>query len=329
MDAPVIGAHDLGSCASAKWEFGTTWRYQMSHRHFVGSAEQEERIDEGSEVINKIHLVDLSLKYRINHQWSITGSVPFMFASRSSALRDANREVYDRTKVYAGDMSDMSVVARRWLFDTRKPHAGNIQFGWGIKIPTGAYGLWDNKIRASGGVETEVYETVDQSIQPGDGGWGIVLDMQAVRGWKDGQVVMYGAWNYLINPRVTNGTPTFRGAANEKVMSVADQYVARVGASFAPLKWRGLSMSIGGRVEGVPPNDLIDSSDGFRRPGFGVAVEPGLSFTRGKNTFAVLTPILLYRERQQSIPDRDVEPERHGDAAFADWVWFAGYWRRF
>lgn len=112
-------------------------------------------------------------------------------------------------------------------------------------------------------------------------------------------------------------------------MSVPDQYVLRTGASFSPRAWRGLSLSIGGRLEGVPPDDLVGPSDGFRRPGYGISVEPGIAFTRGKNSFAVLTPIALYRERQQSKQDGEVEPERHGDAAFADWVLFAGWWRKF
>ena len=36
-------------------------------------------------------------------------------------------------------------------------------------------------------------------------------------------------------------------------------------------------------------------------------------------------PIALYRNRTRSVADRAV-PGRHGDAAFADYVVFLGYW---
>jgi hypothetical protein len=328
MDAPVIGAHDLASCASAKWEVSLTYRYQKSDNHFRGSHEEEDRQRDNTQVINRLHIVDVGARYRITPRWSVSASLPVILGSRSQALR-RDGETFARTRTHVGDIGDMSVVARRWLLDPTKPHKGNVQFGWGVKVPTGPYGLSDNRQVVSSGEVTDVYRELDQSIQPGDGGWGVVLDMQAIRSFNEGQTAFYTAWSYLINPRGTNGTATNRNAANEQVMSVPDQYVLRTGASFSPRTWRGLSMSIGGRLEGLPPNDLIGPSDGFRRPGYGISVEPGIAFTRGKNSFAVLTPIALYRERQQSKPDGEVDPERHGDAAFADWVLFAGWWRKF
>ena len=47
---------------------------------------------------------------------------------------------------------------------------------------------------------------VDQSVQPGDGGWGIVAEAQVFRRIK--RVMLFGSGNYLVNPRNTNGTPS-------------------------------------------------------------------------------------------------------------------------
>jgi hypothetical protein len=84
---------------------------------------------------------------------------------------------------------------------------------------------------------------------------------------------------------------------------------------------------MGGRIEGVPVHDLIGSSEGFRRPGYAVSAEPSVSWRRGPHTVSLTVPIAVERNRQRSVPD--LARGSHGDAAFADYVVLAGYWRRF
>ena len=110
-------------------------------------------------------------------------------------------------------------------------------------------------------------------------------------------------------------------------MSVSDQYLARTGivVPFKPV--RGMSLSIGGRLEGVPPRDLIGKSDGFRRPGYAISIEPGVNFVRKRDTWTLSVPIAVVRNRQRSTSD--IIDRRHGDAAFADYVILAGYSHRF
>jgi nitroreductase len=132
----------------------------------------------------------------------------------------------------------------------------------------------------------------------------------------------------LINPSNRNGVKTYRGGLGEDIMSVADQYLARAGFSYSNASWKGFGASLGGRVEGVPVMDLVGGSDGFRRPGYAVSVEPGVSYSRGAHTFSLQVPIAEYRNRTRSVPDRLV-PGRHGDAAFADYLILIGYWRKF
>ncbi len=110
--------------------------------------------------------------------------------------------------------------------------------------------------------------------------------------------------------------------ANEAIMSVPDQFAFRLGGSYA-LPIDGATLSLGARYEGVPVEDLIGGSDGFRRPGMVFSVEPGLSFSvKGVSMFASI-PIALDRNRPQSVTDRETERltgnPRNGDAAFADY----------
>src|SRR6266516_7424160 len=80
-----------------------------------------------------------------------------------------------RFATQAGGLGDISVIARRRLFDPAKNRRRNISLGLGTKIPTGKDDVVD-EFQTFG---APVVQTVDQSIQPGDGGWGIELEASA------------------------------------------------------------------------------------------------------------------------------------------------------
>ncbi|HKI01574.1 MAG TPA: hypothetical protein VKK31_06310 [Thermoanaerobaculia bacterium] len=311
-----------------RWQVSTSWRYQRSHRHFVGSDEQEERAEESSEVINRINLAELGIRYNATDQWSLSLGIPYLMAERSSPIRDANRVVVGRSITQARAIGDMTLVARRLLWKPKEHPDGNISLGLGVKIPTGPNNVVDTRTRMVNGQLVNSIESVDQSIQPGDGGFGVVIDIQTFQRIAHSGFALYGSGSYLINPEGTNGVLTFRNNLGEEVMSIADQYLARVGGSYSNASWKGLGISLGGRLEGVPVEDLIGSSKGFRRPGYAVSVEPGVSYSRGPHTLSLAVPVAAYRNRTRSVPDRAV-PGRHGDAAFADYIIMLGYWRKF
>jgi hypothetical protein len=90
---------------------------------------------------------------------------------------------------------------------------------------------------------------------------------------------------------------------------------------------RGWSAGLGGRLEGIPVHDLFGSSDGFRRPGYILSVEPSVNWTRGSHSVSLSVPVAVERNRQASVPD--LRNGTHGDAAFPDFIVLAGYSRRF
>lgn len=327
LDTPVLGVQD-NSAGFGPWQVSLNYRYQKSDRHFRGPEEEENRQAEGSEVINRINLAEIGIRYSPNPQWSFSLNIPYLMAERSSPIRDSNRVVVDRSVVEANELSDITLSARRLLWKPQEHPNGNLAFGLGIKFPTGKHDVYDDRERLVNGQRVITNESVDQSIQPGDGGWGAIVDAQLFQRIGQSGGTFYLSGTYLINPEGTNGTPTFRGSVGEEVMSIADQYVARIGASYSRTSWRGLGLSLGGRLEGVPVEDLIGDSDGFRRPGYAISAEPGLSYTRGAYNFSLAVPIALYRNRTRSVPDRMV-PGRHGDAAFADYVVMVGFGQRF
>jgi hypothetical protein len=250
-----------------------------------------------------------------------------VYNERSSLYEHGRTE---RHSTYSSGLGDARIGLGYWIFNPEKRMGSNLSVGLSLKMPTGddaATSTFYN-VGPDGGPEVR---TVDQSIQPGDGGWGIILDMQLFQQLGE-HFSLYGNGFYLSNPRVTNGTPTNRRRENEAIMSVPDQFGLRAGTTyFTPLD--GLAASLGGRFEGIPVRDLIGSSSGFRRPGYVVSVEPGVSYVLNRFAFNLNVPVAIYRNRTQSVSDIETENEtgqpRHGDAAFADYLISAGITFRF
>jgi hypothetical protein len=324
MDAPVIGADGPASCGAGEWQVSTSWRYQKSDRHFRGDEEQTERTEEGSEVINDIHLADLSIRYNFSHRTSVALGIPYLMAQRSSPIRNDEREVVGRSISHATGLGDITLTGRRWMIDPMNAPNGNVALGLGFKLPTGESSTLDTRERLVDGEIERSLRTNDQSIQPGDGGFGLLFDLLSYYRLAGGKLAVYASGMYLSNPEESNGVLTYRSRDSEAVMSIADQYVARVGANaLVPGTSDRLSFSLGGRIEGVPAEDILGGSEDFRRPGYAVSVEPALSFRTSLADFDVAVPVAVYRNRVRSVPDK-MEEGRHGDAAFADWVLLAG-----
>jgi hypothetical protein len=80
-------------------------------------------------------------------------------------------------------------------------------------------------------------------------------------------------------------------------------------------------------------HDLFGSSEGFRRPGYSVGIEPGLSYSWSHTAISLSVPWLVRRVRPQSVPDLEDSDATgrlvEGDAAFADYLILFGVSRRF
>jgi hypothetical protein len=80
-------------------------------------------------------------------------------------------------------------------------------------------------------------------------------------------------------------------------------------------------------MEGVPIRDILGSSLGFRRPGYVISIDPGVFYVHGRNTLSLSVPVPLERNRRRSTSD--IIDNRHGDAAFADYLLIVSYSRSF
>lgn len=326
--------------AKGRWQAALGFRGYRSHRHFVGSVEQNaentarglaERDRAGSEVINHVWLPQLAVSYGINDRLSLTADLPYFHAHRRSP-GNASRPSY---VTEASGIGDLSLTGRYWLAKPTPHSRQNLALGLGLKLPTGNDRLEDDfldRVDPATGQRFTTRRPVDQSIQPGDGGWGFVADFTAFKSFS--RFTAFASGSYLSNPREQNDFLRDPTNANpdpsSAYLSIADQYAARVGVGTGVKRF---GFSLAASLEGVPSSDLIGGDMGRRRPGYSIAVEPGVSISWGRNAVSLRVPYLVRRVRTQNVSDR-LASERTGehqigDAAFADYVVAVGFSRGF
>jgi hypothetical protein len=315
-----------GSCsrpsANGSWLLDFNNRYFKSYKHYVGTEEQKEREKNGTNVINHSYETDITLTRLITARWSMAATLPILAFTRSSLYEHDGASRHSTRSFGIGDIR-MSVY--RWMFDPRKSHKVNLQLGLGLKLPTGNPAYVDYFYKKP---DSSVLGPVDQSIQPGDGGTGITFELNSFYNFS-GKLGAYGSFFYLVNPREVNGTSTARGGTpsatakkyNTDVMSVPDLYMARGGLSYMVEK---ISFAGGLRIEGLPSEDLVGGSRGFRRPGYIISAEPSVMYVSKKTSWTLAVPVALKRNRTQSNSDKrrtqDTGNHVQGDAAFADYL---------
>src|SRR5262249_7633938 len=191
----------------------------------VGDVEQKQRIQIGNQVMNKINLENFNLTYQITPRFSVTGSLPLLLASRRS-----NNSPYTTT---AQGIGDTTVTVQGWIWNPRKKSRGNVQIGLGFAAPSGRDDVINNVDRFDGkGAQPVV---LDYSIQPGTGGWGIILQWQSFRALGN-EAAMYFSGNYVATPQNTNRvlrntTTAINPATLTAYSSISDQYLMQAGIS--------------------------------------------------------------------------------------------------
>jgi len=303
-------------------QIGFNYRYFKSFRHFRGTQEEPDRVANGSEVINYSNGFELSLNYGISSRIFANISLPYVINERSSLYEHGRSK---RNTTFSRGLADVRLGFGYWLFNPNDYQKGNIALGIGIKLPTGSYNSSDIFYNVGFDNSPQV-RPVDQSIQPGDGGFGSYVDAQIYKIITP-KFSIFATGFYLFNPRETNGIRTFRETlspllANESIMSVTDQFSARLGINYALN--HNIGLGIGARYEGIPVRDIIGGSLGFRRPGNILSIEPSINYMKNNITINISVPIALRRERPQSVTDLETQIRtgmpRIGDSAFADYL---------
>lgn len=323
---PMVGSNSTGLLTTGEWQASIGYRHFKSFRHFRGTEEEAQRVENGTEVINHFNSFDLGIAYGISERLSMTLVLPYTMNDRSSLYEHYGNNVPegvdpDTYRFHTGSqgIGDLRLGALYWLLDPSTHYKSNIAVGVGIKAPTGNPNVQDDFHKLDENKQDyTIRKAVDQSIQLGDGGWGVNLELQAYQSVFKGGVLYFNGF-YLSNPRNVNNTLRSNTADPSNpfsYFSVADQYAMRLGLNYSPLS--NFAVSLGGRMEGIPAKDIIGKEEGFRRPGYIVSVEPGVTYFYKQFAFNLNVPVAVERNRIRNV--QDIQNGSHGDAAFADYL---------
>jgi hypothetical protein len=300
VSPPMFGASGEGRyLQSGQWEASLVGRHYSAKRHFYDS--NVESFSPAPAVRRSV--LDASLTRMFDARHSLSLSVPFSTGEFDRTPMAGIRPIYVGTIDKASGIGDIAVVGRRWMLDPATHGKGNYRLALGVKAPTGAYKKETE--RPFNGVPTR--GEADIAIQPGDGGWGVVLGIEGFRHVGE-RTALFGEASYILNPRADNDHNNQMLGPGPYVpntrSSVPDYYLVRSGISVSgPLGWKRGSAQIGLRLEGQPVRDILGSDAGFRRPGRSLAIEPGLAHSFGKASLYVSVPVTLYRGRPLSVDE--------------------------
>ncbi|MGH2626944.1 MAG: hypothetical protein ACRDHY_09880 [Anaerolineales bacterium] len=301
-------------------QVGIAYRRLYADRWFVGTEVREDLAPFGQPLYLDINSLDFSVTYGVSDRVALTLTVPFSHGTHSR-IYGGPAEDGARHVVAAGGLGDISLVGTAWLLDPMTHERGNVSLGIGLKAPTGNNRITDVVTFAD---STSGVRTVDQSIQLGDGGWGVVLQAQAFQRVFSRTSAYLVAWYMAGTEEHTDVPSPYPGV----LLAVPDVYSARGGLAYAVAPTAGLSASLGLRIDGIPMGDLLGGTDRyFRRPGYSLYADPGIALRRGNNEFILNMPVLVAQDFKRSPIDQDLD--RRGGGDLADYLIFLGYNRRF
>jgi cytochrome oxidase Cu insertion factor (SCO1/SenC/PrrC family) len=300
-------------------------RHVYSHVHFSGPTENFSRAQLGTEVQSKTNLDDLMLSYQLTPRIAVTATLPFLYASRRLQSQYAT--------LHTSGISDVSFGAQYWLRSPKSEKAGrnNALIGLALLTPSGN-DRQSNVVATTFGAPPST-QYPDYSVQPGGGSWGMIMSWQAFQNlgsntiaFVDGNYVMTqgGYHSYWTSHGGTANGPPIPTPGMTQFDAIQDQYMIEVGASHPAPRIKGLGLLLSVRDEGVPAHNLIGNDLGFRRPGFGIALTPGLIYTRGSHMLQFSVGKVMIRDRTKSVAEQ-INGVHEGDAAFANYVWMAAY----
>jgi len=287
-----------------------TNRYFEASKSFRGTKSFSDTL-----VTNRIYTLNLSVSAILDNGWMLSLGIPMSANSRNNGADHKGPLSYPKYTTSAFGLGDIRFTIYKWLLPFSPNQKGNIQAGLGIKFATGDYRYQDYFVRND---STKILAPVDEAIQLGDGGTGIIAELNGFYS-LGGKIKLFAQGYYLINPREQNGVSNLKGrnptpqqvSNNTTVMSVPDQFSFRAGTTIFIQKF---VFGAAFRYEAVPVNDLVGGNKGFRRAASILSAEPGVSY-KMKTAMAFVYMGIPFKRNIIQNSQNDMTP-----AAFADWI---------
>jgi hypothetical protein len=286
--SPNLGGQTTSFLRPHEWQVGVGLRRVATHRFYVGSEQAEASAPGGQPLRLRLNSLNLSAAYGLSERTSLTLAVPMSASSSSNFHPDGERHTTS-----ANGIGDISLTAGYWLAQPTRHPFTNAQVSLGVKAPTGSVHRTDEAFAPDG---SSSQKPVVQTLQPGDGGFSVLLQLQAFQRLAP-RLSLYQVGSYSAS--LKKHTDVLDPAAGTE-LAVPDLYTGRLGLAWAALPDNGLSLSLGGRIDGTTTADLIGGHDDYaRKAGYTMYVDPGLSWVTGANQFTLSVPV---RVRHNYLP---------------------------
>ncbi len=267
-----------------------------------------------------MNIWDVDVLYGITNRLEMDLTVPFLAGSFVTTYGTlADHQLYHYS---AGGIGDVSLQAEYWLNDPTLPSAVAGSLSLGLKAPTG-------KDDVTGTFFGGNVAPIDEGAQLGNGGWELLFRAQGTAALGNGPFMAYGSGYYGMSLTGTSGVyqPKPDGSPNA-LRAVPDTYSGRLGLGYLLPVLQNLVLTAGGRINGVTVKDIIGGTDlYFRRPGYEIFVEPGLSYTFGRNVASISVPVRAYAKKLDSTLDES--RGQHTGSDFVPFLVIASFGRRF
>jgi hypothetical protein len=298
------------------WQTQLSYQYADTNELYIGDQRNDAAGPFGVPPHRRVQILDLDVIYGITNRIEADLSVPFVFSSGGTEQGTAQSHQFVTTS--ASGLGDMSFQVEYWLSNPVKPSRVSGSVSLGFIAPTGS----DSVTGPNYNTNPPKSLPLDEAFQLGTGGWGLLFRAQGTAQIV-GPLYAYGSGFYGMS--LSEHTNVVQGGA---FRAVPDTYSGRLGAAYLLSALPGVVVSFGGRINGVTVRDVVGGGDlYFRRPGYEVYIEPGLTWTIGRNMASISVPIRVYQKQIDSLLDNSLG--RHPGQDFAPYLVTASFARRF
>lgn len=311
---PSLGGEAVSFLHPGQWQLGLSVRRVATNRFYVGDAEDEAAAPFGHPLNLRLNSADISATYAVSERATLSATVPFFYGTQEITNLDAARHQSSNSGI-----GDVNVGANVWLASPTAHPNGNVSLGLGVKAPTGSYHATSAFYGPTG---TPSQVPLTPTLQLGDGGWAVLAQGQAFQ-QVAGRTSAYASGLYSASLRMHTDA-TWQGL----IVAVPDVYSARAGLAFGIAPESGISVSLGGRIDGTMIRNLVGGRDDSKRDaGYYVYVEPGLAWSTGPNQFTLNVPVRVRANYYAMVLSDGTF--RSGVGGVNDFIVYAGYSRRF
>ncbi len=314
-----MGLQNQPFLAARQWQAQISYQYGNSTLWYVGDQRNDQATRFPGLVPNReVNLINLDLMYGLTNRLSLDLTVPF--SSGGGTVEMGTPASHRPYQFSAGGLGDISLTGEYWLTDPGIPSLVTGSVGLGFRAPTGSDNVQGTVYSTAAG--GDVQGPMDEAYQLGSGGWGLLVFAQGTARIV-GPIYGYASGWYGLS--LTEHTDVLNAGY---LRSVPDTYSGRLGAAYLLPVLEGLVVSFGGRINGATVADLIGGQDLYwRRPGYEVFVEPGLTWTLGPNMASFAYGIRAYQRKVDS--PLDVSLDRTVGAGFVPYLLQLSFARRF